>query len=133
MNHPHFRCAACGSHSIRRSYTWKLSDLPAMAVGSYPFRCLECRQLSWINVWLHSKSKFAKCPDCLSPNVVPRTHEPQKPGFWKRLLLSMGAKRYRCRMCHRRFMTFRFPEERPSAGVDRPSEHSVQNDRFTTV
>lgn len=110
MTHPEFSCLSCGSGSLRRSYSGTWRDLPKMLVGTYAFRCLTCKRRSFINVWLYSKQKYAKCPQCLSLEIVGRTHKPHRPSLWKRLLLGMGANRYRCLVCHHRFLSFKHPE-----------------------
>jgi DNA-directed RNA polymerase subunit RPC12/RpoP len=82
-----------------------------MALGDYPFRCMDCGHRSWINVLLLSKLKYAKCPRCMSLKVVRWPSNTVRLNFRQELLLSAGAQLYRCSICHKAFATFLKPLE----------------------
>jgi DNA-directed RNA polymerase subunit RPC12/RpoP len=118
MKHPSFRCAACGSHSLRRSHRHSLLELPKMVTGQYPFRCNECHHRFFINVWFVSKLKVAKCPHCLSLKLTEwpddRRHRTRP---WQKLMILFGANRYRCSACRTNFVSFRNREARLTAAA----------------
>ncbi len=114
MKHPEFTCSSCGSANLRRSHTTALLDFAKMALGIYPFRCLDCRERFWINIWLFSKGRYAMCPRCLAVDVGPSGLPRMRLSFTKRLLLAVGARGYRCSLCNHRFITFKRVERPPN-------------------
>ena len=105
MMRSEFTCSACGSKNLRRSHSTSLLDLPKMAMGIYPFRCLDCKERFWINVWLFSRSKHAMCPRCLSLDVALAAPQLMRLSLWKKLRLTLGARGYRCSACGFRFLS----------------------------
>jgi hypothetical protein len=77
-----------------------------MAFGSYPFRCPDCRRRFWLNIWLLPQLTYAKCPKCLRLELT-RSHNAHHLTFWNNLLISFGARRYRCAPCRYQFLSFR--------------------------
>lgn len=116
MKHPGFLCSYCGSSNLRRSHSMSIVELPKMALGNYPFRCLDCRERFWINVWLFSKGKHVVCPRCLRVDVASAPPQRMRLGLWKRLLVAFGARGYRCSFCGHRFLSFK-RSERPATGA----------------
>lgn len=100
-------CPDCGNSAIRLSRRQSMGELSKMAFGSYPFRCLGCNQRFWANIWLWSVWKYAKCPRCLGLDLTTWSHKTQHLGYWKKLLLTMGARRHRCARCRCNFVSFR--------------------------
>ncbi len=134
MKHPEFTCSACGSPNLRRSHIQSLAELPKMAMGVYPFRCLECKARFSINIWLFSKKTTAVCPRCLAIEVAPATLEGMRLSLLERLQVTFGARGYRCFTCGRRFLSFKRAEQFLPAPT--PSEpHVVQReaDTFSAV
>jgi DNA-directed RNA polymerase subunit RPC12/RpoP len=78
-----------------------------MAIGTYPFRCLECNRRFWINIWLFKKLTYAKCPKCLGTELTSWPRKYYKLSVWKNLLMTFGARRYRCAACRHNFVSFR--------------------------
>lgn len=118
MRTPAYSCQYCGSTNLRRSRRQSKAELLKMCVGTYPFRCLECNQRFWINIWLFSKLAYAKCPKCLSGNLTKWPRRNYKLSLWKNLMSTFGAHRYRCTGCRYNFLSFR-PSER---AITRESE-----------
>ena len=110
MKHPEFTCGACGSANLRRSHSDSLMDLPKMAMGIYPFRCLDCRERGWINIWLFSKGGNAVCPRCLGLEVTPAPTEGMRLKLSEKAMVTAGARGYRCATCNRRFLSFKRAE-----------------------
>ena len=133
MKHPEFTCSSCGSANLRRSHRTSMLDLPKMALGIYPFRCLDCRERFWINIWLFSKGRYAMCPRCLAVHVKPSALPRLRLNTVKRLLLTLGARGYRCSLCNHRFISFKRAERPQSAAGDRPAGPSVSAEMTSTV
>ncbi len=144
MNHSSFRCAACGSQSLRRSHRHSVFELPKMVTGQYPFRCNECHHRFFINVWATSvwtpsKGKCARCPYCLGLKLDDWPQN-RRPHFWQRVMIRFGANRYRCTTCRTNFVTFRkrsagrvsFREtpDSPDQGAPAPERDEVLNSRI---
>ncbi len=99
-----------------------------MLVGIYPFRCLDCDARVWVSVWLFEKLPFAKCPKCLSIDLTPWPEKHFHPSLWHKLLVTLGAHRYRCMPCRHNFLSFR-PRlaERPDDLCDRRAAVTGRN------
>lgn len=109
-----FPCVNCGSTELRRSRLHSRGEWLQAMLGSYPFRCLRCNQRFSINIWLWSRLAFAKCPKCLRAELSSWPAKNYRLPFWKNLLMSFGAHRYRCAACRHRFVSFR-PLEKATA------------------
>jgi C4-type Zn-finger protein len=103
-------CERCGSAHLRRSRRRSKFEWLKTAVGTYPFRCVDCNYRFPVNVWLFSKLAFAKCPKCLAGELGPWPQKNYRVPFWKNLLITFGAHRYRCATCRYRFLSFRAAE-----------------------
>jgi DNA-directed RNA polymerase subunit RPC12/RpoP len=104
-------CSHCGSQSLRRSRRQSWIEYVNMIAGIYPFRCLDCNERSWVGIWLFSRLLYAKCPKCLGLELGgwPKRH--YHLSFWRNLLSTFGAHRYRCKRCRYNFLSFR-PRQR---------------------
>lgn len=102
-----FPCVNCGSTELRRSHIKSQWEWLQTAVGTYPFRCLRCNHRFPVNIWLWSRLAFAKCPRCLRPELTTWPAKYYRLPFWKNLLVTFGAHRYRCAACRHRFVSFR--------------------------
>jgi hypothetical protein len=102
-----FPCQYCGKSNIRRSRRQSPFEFIKMALGSYPFRCLDCHQRFWINVWLFSNLAYAKCPKCLRLRLTFWPRRFYHLSFRKNFLITFGAHRYRCAVCRCNFLSFR--------------------------
>lgn len=111
MRHPDFTCHRCGSANLKRSRQTTLRDMPKMALGRYPFRCLDCKERNWIDLRLFSTGKQMRCPRCLSVDVAPISSPRLGGGFWRNLLLSIGGHAYRCSVCTNKFVSFKKTEQ----------------------
>jgi DNA-directed RNA polymerase subunit RPC12/RpoP len=127
MKHPEFTCTACGSTNLRRSQRTSILDLPKMALGAYPFRCLDCRERFWINVWRLSRSKHVICPHCLIRDVVPISSRQMRIGLWRKILLTLGGRGYRCSVCKHAFVSLRHRRDSQLAGSGRSGTGAVQS------
>jgi len=123
-----YACQHCGSSSLRRSRRQSVVEIGKMALGVYPFRCLDCHQRSWVNIWLFSKLPYAKCPKCLGLELTtwPRKH--YHVNLWNKLLMTFGAHRYRCSICRENFLSFK-PLER--AMQENPATEIVEEETHT--
>ena len=110
MKQTEFTCSACGSANLRRSHSTSVLELPKMALGTYPFRCLDCRERFWLNIWFSARGKCAMCPRCLICEVMPVPKESIRLTLRKRLLLGIGAHAFRCSVCRHSFISFKRAE-----------------------
>jgi DNA-directed RNA polymerase subunit RPC12/RpoP len=119
-------CDLCGSAHLRRSRRQSKSELLKMAIGTYPFRCLDCSARFSVNVLLLSRLAFAKCPKCLGPDLTTWPRKGYHVSLPKKLMLTFGARPYRCAACRYNFASFR-----PVAPRTSPEE--IAEDTETTV
>ena len=121
-----YACQYCGSTNLRRSRRQSPVELSKMALGVYPFRCIDCNQRVWINIWLFSKLQYAKCPKCLGLDLVnwPRRH--YHLNFWNKLLLTFGANPYRCSLCRCNFLSFRPLEVSGNPAHEEPAAEEAE-------
>lgn len=78
-----------------------------MAIGTYPFRCLDCNGRFPVNVLLLSRLAYAKCSKCLSLELTTWPRKGYHVSLLKKLMLTFGARRYRCASCRHNFVSFR--------------------------
>lgn len=78
-----------------------------MAIGTYPFRCLDCNSRFFVNVLLLSRLAYAKCPKCLGSELTNWPRKGYHVSLAKKLALTFGARRYRCANCRYNFVSFR--------------------------
>ena len=107
MRVPVLICQHCGGTSLRRSKRQSAFELSKMLLGIYPFRCLDCDARFWVSVWLFKKLPFAKCPKCLSGELIIWPEKYFHPTLRYRLLVAIGAHRYRCVPCRHNFLSLR--------------------------
>ena len=121
MKIPVLHCRNCGSANLRRSKRQSTWESLSMMAGIYPFRCLDCGARFWVSVWLFSKLAFAKCPKCLGTELVIWPEKYYRLTFWRNILLTVGAHRYRCKPCRYNFLSLRprlAAESAPSAETE---------------
>jgi predicted nucleic acid-binding Zn ribbon protein len=118
-------CVRCGSDNLRRSHRKSKFEWLKMALGTYPFRCMECNHRFPVNVWFFSRLAFAKCPKCLSGQLTGWPQRDYHLPLWKNLLITFGAHRYRCTTCRHRFLSFR-AREHGQPDAHEPEEAAAQ-------
>lgn len=106
MNYP-VVCECCGSSRLRRSRRKGSLEWMKMMIGTYPFRCLDCNARFPVNVFLLSRLGFAKCPRCLSLDVSNTAKKLSRVGTFRKMMLTFGARRCRCKDCRYLFVSFR--------------------------
>ena len=77
------------------------------ALGGYPLRCQDCEHRFWVSILMFSKIPFAKCPLCLGFTLTTWDPKQYRLSRWRKLMLKMGAHRYRCNRCRFNFASFR--------------------------
>jgi len=107
MNQHGFPCPLCGSPDIRRSRRQSWREIPKMFVGIYPFRCLRCGGRFVGNVWILATGGNANCPKCLRMDLKPSTKKDSHLTCRERLMISLGAHRYRCVPCRLNFLSMK--------------------------
>jgi DNA-directed RNA polymerase subunit RPC12/RpoP len=114
-------CPYCNGASLRRSRRKSWLEILPMAIGSYPFRCLDCNQRFRVSIWLVSRLRYAKCPKCLGLELTPWSRRHYRLSFWQNLLSTFGAHRYRCAACRYYFLSFR-----PTSGLVPAREQTIE-------
>ena len=116
------RCPECHSDDVRRSRRMNSNETIRTLIGLYPFRCNNCSERFWANVWLFSSWKWAKCPRCLNLNLTdwPQRHYRHSP--WAEFLVSLGAQKHRCSRCRHNFVSFRSRQPARADGVPETAE-----------
>jgi DNA-directed RNA polymerase subunit RPC12/RpoP len=112
-------CTLCGSSNIRRSRRQSWLEVAKMALGVYPFRCLDCGARFRGNVWMRAAGRYAMCPKCVRFGVDLYPRRVSRLGFWQKLLTALGAHQYRCEPCRHNFVSFyaRRPVEKARAAA----------------
>jgi DNA-directed RNA polymerase subunit RPC12/RpoP len=100
-------CPNCGASNVRRSRRANTSEMVRMMLGIYPFRCINCGDRFWGNVWLFSSWRWARCPRCLTLNLTDWPKRHYHIGTWVQILSKLGAKKHRCGHCRNNFLSFR--------------------------
>ena len=93
-----------------------------MAMGIYPFRCLDCNGRFPVNVLLLSRLAYAQCPKCLGLELTTWDLKRYHVSLPKKLMLSFGARRYRCAACRCNFVSFRPMAAQASLQKDVPED-----------
>jgi len=96
-----------------------------MALGTYPFRCLDCDGRFYANVLLLSRLAYAKCPKCLGLELTNWQKKNYRLSTLKRLLITFGARRYRCGTCRHNFVSFRPPAPSQASTEYEPEAQDV--------
>ncbi len=100
-------CEYCASPHIRRSRRRSKAELFTMALGNYPFRCLDCNGRFSVNVFLFARLAFAKCPKCLRTQLTTWGARSYRISLSRKLMITFGCRRYRCPACRYNFVSFR--------------------------
>jgi hypothetical protein len=101
-----FTCDHCGSSDLRRSRRHSTADMLRMLFGNYRLRCNDCGNRFSVNL-LFSNAAAAKCPRCLNIKLDTWNPKHYRIPRWKKLLIALGAHRYRCNSCRYNFTSFR--------------------------
>src|SRR5215212_5960132 len=105
-------CPECKSKQVRLSRRKRPLRRLLRVLGLYYFRCEACGHGFRSNIHRISTAFFAKCPTCHRMDLGRWTREFYNPGFWTRVMLTMGAKPVRCEYCRYNFWSFRIVRER---------------------
>jgi len=101
-------CPECGGKNVRMS-KWKnrleqLLDL----FGMPPMRCGDCNYRWKHSLWRLREIFFARCPRCYQLKLAKWEETYYHiPKSWQ-FLISLGAKKVRCKACRHNFISFRF-------------------------
>jgi DNA-directed RNA polymerase subunit RPC12/RpoP len=120
MRTPVLICPNCSGIRLRRSKRQSLLEMSKMLMGIYPFRCLDCGIRFWSSVWLLSKLAFAKCPKCLSLELMAWPEKYFRATLLHNLMTTFGAHRYRCPGCRHNFLSFRPRKYGASSLAEKP-------------
>ena len=128
-----FSCPHCGSPDVRRSRRHGMGEVPKMLLGVYPFRCLNCGERFFGNVWLLATKGYANCPKCLRLDVQPWVRREGRVSAWDQLRMILGAQTYRCIACRYTFLSFRKGIYRAAAASVSPEVAAAQESELEST
>ena len=100
-------CPRCGSRHLRYAHRHSLSEHLWSWVGVRPLRCRDCRLRFVERTWRLGSMRFARCPKCWRMDLNIWSLEDFPSTARQRLLMRLGASRYRCEYCRVNFVSFR--------------------------
>jgi DNA-directed RNA polymerase subunit RPC12/RpoP len=105
-------CPACGSRFLKvlpcRTFREKLKDL----AGTSALRCGDCGRDFVARTWDPAVLTRSRCPKCLRMDLNTWAVHHYSPSSFMRLMIKMGAHRYRCEYCRHNFVDFRQRQEK---------------------
>ena len=120
-------CPSCGGHSIRGSKLRGLVERIESLVGYCPFRCRQCGTRFQTLLWDVRSWRYARCPSCLGTELGRWSEHYYSAPPVVRLMVALGANRYRCELCRHNFASFRLCKERFSWKRRRAAMHAEKN------
>jgi hypothetical protein len=104
---PFGACPSCGGHNLRSSKVRGPAERLQSLIGILPFRCRQCGSRFSTLLWDLSSWKYARCPNCLSTELSNWSDQYYNAPLGVRMLIALGAHRYRCELCRQNFASFR--------------------------
>jgi hypothetical protein len=109
---PFGTCPSCGGHNLRTSKLRGFAERLQSLVGFCPFRCRQCGTRFRTLLWDLRSWKYARCPSCLGTELSRWSEHYYNAPLSVRLMVGLGATRYRCELCRQNFASFRLCKER---------------------
>ncbi|MGA3026253.1 MAG: hypothetical protein ABSF98_15915 [Bryobacteraceae bacterium] len=109
---PFGTCPSCGGHNLRASKMRGFVERLQSLAGVFPFRCRQCGTRFRTLLWDLRSWKYARCPNCLGTELGRWPEHNYNAPLGLRLLVGLGATRYRCELCRQNFASFRACKER---------------------
>ncbi len=97
---------------MRTSHPRNQSERLRSLLGFIRVRCLACGHRFPHSLWQFDQWRFARCPRCYRVDLGTWSETHYIVRWDVRLLLALGAKRYRCEVCRHNFASFRRLKER---------------------
>jgi hypothetical protein len=88
-------------------------------VGFVPVRCRDCEERFTQSLWQFGNWQYARCPRCYRLDLSIWSESHYIVSWDMRLLMTLGAKKFRCEVCRHNFVSFRRLKERFSFHRDR--------------
>lgn len=105
-------CPSCGSRRLRGSHARNRSERFWSAVGFVPVRCSDCAERFTQSLWQFGNWQYARCPRCYRLDLSIWSESHYIVSWDMRLLLTLGAKKFRCEICRHNFVSFQRRKER---------------------
>jgi predicted Zn-ribbon and HTH transcriptional regulator len=116
-------CPRCGSRNLRYSRLRSPAERLTSLLGVRPIRCRDCH-VRFVDRTFHVINlRYARCPKCFRTDLSTWSRNHYKLSVYKRLLLSLGAKPYRCDGCRYNFVSFR-PRKKKSRSTARKEQET---------
>jgi hypothetical protein len=122
-------CPSCGGHSLRASKIRGAVERLRSFVGIFPFRCRQCGARFSTSLWDPGNWRYARCPNCLGTELSRWSEHYYNAPPGLRMLVRLGATRYRCEFCRRNFASFRACKERFSWKRRRDAAKAATNEK----
>lgn len=100
-------CPSCGSYNLRYARLRTRSERFWRWLGIRPLRCRDCRLRFVARTLRPEEARYARCPRCWRMDLSRWSLEDYRPSAFSRLLLRLGANRWRCEYCRHNFVSFR--------------------------
>jgi len=81
-------------------------------VGFVPVRCRDCEERFTQSLWQFGNWQYARCPRCYRLDLSIWSESHYIVSWDMRLLMTLGAKKFRCEVCRHNFISFRRLKER---------------------
>ena len=105
-------CPSCGSRYVQLAKPKSLRQKWARLVDFHVAVCRDCKRSFLWHALALADLIFAKCPQCFRTDLGMWEEKYYFPSFQTRLLLRLGAKRWRCEACRQNFASF-LPRKSP--------------------
>lgn len=105
-------CPACGSKQVRTSHPRNRAERIRSLVGLIHLRCRQCGHRFESSLWQFGKWAYARCPRCFRMDLGTWSESHYIVRWDMRLLMALGAKKFRCEVCRHNFVSFRRLKER---------------------
>lgn len=105
-------CPNCQSRNLRYSRVRSFSERCWSLFGVRPLRCRDCRTRFIDRTWRPGNVRFARCPLCWRMDLARWSENDYYVPLFKRILLRLGARPYRCEYCRANFVSFRTRRDR---------------------
>lgn len=105
-------CPQCGGRRLRLSHIRNGGERFRSLLGFVPVRCRECGHRFSSSLWQFGQWRYARCPRCCRLDLGTWSEKHYLVPWTMKLMLALGAKKYRCETCRHNFASFRGLKER---------------------
>jgi len=104
-------CPECGSRNLRPSKYLDSAERVAAFRFVSPLRCKDCKTRFVSRTVFPEDIFYARCPECDRMDLNAWSGKTYEPSGWTKVLVSLGAHKWRCEYCRLNFASFRSRKE----------------------